>query len=324
MKVIHLGIIACLTGLISASQVLAVDPEAIVDAQNTVFGKHKARSSGAKGQCVVGTFTPSFDAGQLTKAVIFVKPVPVVARFSMGGGNPKVPDTNKAVVRGFSFRLDPDGPQPTTFLMVNAPVNFASTLDQMLGFFQARYPGPDGKPDPDKIKAFTQANPNTARQAAYITSRPLVASYAGVNYWATQVYTLMNASGVSRKVKFKAVPQAGELTLTDDEAKLKAPDFLTSELSDRLSKAPVAFDLVAILGEESDPSSDSTSLWVDENKRKTVILGTISVTALTKNETCDEGIFDPTILADGIAGPVDDPMFIPRQAAYAISLSRRQ
>lgn len=301
----------------------AAEPEQIVDALGTVFGKHKARASGAKGQCVSGMFTPTSEAKDLTKSVSFQKPVPVLGRFSMGGGNPKAPDNAKPLVRGFSFKLDPDGAAPTEFVMVNAPVNFAKTPAQMLGFLQARFPT-DGKQDPEKIKAFAAANPETTRQGAWLTSRPVPASYAGVNYWGINAYTMTNASGKAQLMKFKLVPTGGEAGLTDDEAKAKPADFLVAELADRIAKkSPTGFDVMAILGEAGDPTNDPTTMWRDEDKRKTVKLGTIAIAAIEKNEKCDSGFFDPTNLADGLAGPKDDPMFLPRQPAYAISLTRR-
>jgi len=302
----------------------AADPEKVVDALGTVFGKHMARASGAKGQCVKGMLTPTADAKTLTKSANFQSAVPVLGRFSMGGGNPKVSDATKPAVRGFAFKLDPDGKASSEFVMVNAPVNFAKTPEQMFGFLQARFPGADGKQDPEKIKAFATANPETTRQGAWLTSRPVPASYVGVNYWGIHAYTLTNAAGQAQVVKFKLVPTGGEAGLTDDEAKTKPADFLVAELTDRIAKkAPTAFDVMAIVGEPNDPTNDPTMAWPDEDKRKTVKLGTITITAIEKNETCDAGFFDPTNLADGIAGPKDDPMFLPRQPAYAISLTRR-
>lgn len=302
----------------------AAEPEQVVDALNTVFGKQKVRASHAKGQCVTGMFTPAADAKTLTKSAAFQKPVPVLARFSMGGGNPKIPDTTKAAVRGFAFRLDPNGNGTTEFVMVSAPVNFAKSPEQMLGFLQARFPGAEGKPDPEKIKAFAAANPETTRQGAWLNSKPVPASYVGVNYWGIHAYTLTNASGASQLVKFRLAPIGGEAGLSDDEAKARPADFLVAELTERLArKTPSGFDLFAILGEKGDPTGDPTMMWPDEEKRKTVKLGTITIGAVEKNETCDAGFFDPTNLADGIAGPKDDPMFLPRQPAYAISLTRR-
>jgi catalase len=154
--------------------------------------------------------------------------------------------------------------------------------------------------------------------------RPVPASYVGVSYWATHAYTATNATGNARKIKFRLVPTGGEAGLTDDEAKTKPADFLVVELSERIkAKRPAGFDVVAIVGEASDPTNDPTTMWRDEDKRKTIRLGTISITRVEANEMCDGGIFDPTNLADGIAGPKDDPMFLPRQPAYAISFGRR-
>jgi catalase len=309
---------------LSPSSAQMANPEKVVDALNTVFGKHKARASGAKGQCVAGTFTPTANARSLTKSLAFRKPTPVIGRFSLGGGNPKAPDATKALVRGFAFKIDPEGDGTTEFVMVNAPVNFAKSLDQMLGFLEARFPGADGKPDPEKIKAFAAANPETTRQGQWLASRAVPASYVGVSYWGIHGYTLTNAEGKAQLVKFKLVPAGGEAGLTDEEAKAKPVDFLVAELQERITKrTQTSFDLVVILGQAGDPTSDATVMWSDEEKRPTTKLGTITITKIEKNEVCDNGIFDPTILADGVAGPKDDPMFIPRQEGYAISLSRR-
>jgi catalase len=66
-----------------------------------------------------------------------------------------------------------------------------------------------------------------------------------------------------------------------------------------------------------------TATWPEEN-RKVVKLGTIAITALEPNPTCDAATFDPVVnLPDGVAGPGNDPMFAIRSPAYAISLSRR-
>lgn len=294
--------------------------EQIVDTLNAIFGKHKVRSSHAKGQCVKGTFKPTADAAGLTKSASLAKEVAVLGRFSIGGGNPKVPDATKAAVKGFAFRLDPDG-KSSDFAFLNAPVQFAKNPTQFLGFLQARLPGADGKPDPERIKAFAEANPETTAQGKWLMAKPVPASYAGVAYWGIHAFTLTNAQGASRIAKLKLVP-AAEAGLTDDEAKAKPADFLVAELTERLAKGPAAFDLVAILGEAGDPADNPTALWPEES-RKSVRLGTLAVAALEDNAKCDAGIFDPTLLADGIAGPKDDKLFEIRSPAYAISLSRR-
>ena len=298
--------------------------EAIVTTMRTLNGGQKVRPSGAKGQCYTGTFTPAAEARALTKSVAFDKPSRVVARFSVGSGNPKVMDGNKTVNRGFSFRIDEGGKGQTEFVMVNAPINFVKSPEQMLGFLQARLPGADGKPDAAKIKAFSDANPETTLQGKYLASRPVPGSWVGVSYWGIHNYTLVSSSGAKTLVKFRMVPTAGEIGLTDDEAKGKPADFLADEFKGRIeSKAPAGFEMMAIIGREGDEKTNATEQWMDEDKRPRVKLGTLTITAIEKNETCDSTIFDPLYLASGLEGPANDPLFAQRQPAYAISIGRR-
>jgi catalase len=300
------------------------DPQPIVDTMFTLAGKPKNRPSGAKGQCFTGVFEPSAEAKALSKAVIFTRTSKVVARFSVGGGNAKVADGARGPNRGFSFRIDEGGPGQTEFVMINAPINFVKTPAQMLAFLQVRLPGADGKPDADKIKAFTDANPETTLQGRYLASKPIPGSWVGVNYWGVHAYTLTNTAGASQVIKFKMVPTGGEVNLTDDEAKAKPPEYLVQDMTERLATAkPASFDMVAIMGRAGDKTDNATQLWDGEDTRPTVKLGTLKIAALEKNETCDGTIFAPTTLADGIAGPKDDPLFEIRTPAYAVSITNR-
>ncbi len=114
--------------------------ETIVETMRTLSGKQKARPSGAKGQCFTARFTPTAEAKNLTKSAAFSKESNAIVRFSVGSGNPKVADGNKAVNRGLALRIDPEGPGQSEFVMVNAPVNFVKSPEQMLAFLQARLP----------------------------------------------------------------------------------------------------------------------------------------------------------------------------------------
>ena len=299
------------------------DVQAIVEAQFAVSGNHKGvRASGAKGVCVKGAFTPSPEAPSLSKAPHFARTVPMTARFSMGGGNPNISDKTKPTTRGFAMEFeDPSGTM--VFYFVSAPVFSAKTPRQLLDFVTVRLPGPDGKPDAEKIKAFASANPETTRQAAWLNARPVPASFGGVDYWGVQAYTLTNAKGGATVARLKAVAGAGQLGLSDDELKAKPDSFYADELKERLGKGPVTFDFIAILGEPGDPTNDATAMWPEEN-RKTVKLGTIAITGLEANQVCDEKTSDPVLnLPEGVAGPANDPMFEIRSPAYAVSRTRR-
>jgi catalase len=300
------------------------DPQPIVDIMYLNAAKEKNRPSGAKGQCFAGTFEGAPEARGLSKAATFQGTKQVVARFSVGGGNPKVADGARGPNRGFSFRIDPGGVGQTEFVMINAPINFAKTPKQMLEFIQVRRPGADGKPDADRIKAWTDANPETTAQGRYLAAQPITASWVGLTYHGIHAYTLTNAAGANTIIKFRMVPTGGATPLTDDEAKARPADYLVKDMTDRFAAGqPTSFDMIAVMGRAGDHVNDVTKQWEGEDARPTVKLGTLRITALEKNETCDTQIFAPTILADGIAGPKDDPMFEIRTTAYAISITGR-
>jgi catalase len=301
----------------------AATPASIVDALKAVAGDPpKVRPSFAKGRCVHGTYVSSDRAGEITKSRSFTKPSRVLARFSVGGGNPKVADTNNLMLRGFSFRLGVDG-QRSDMLMESAPVHFARTLDQMLAFLKVRIPGPDGKPDMEKVKAFSAANPETLHQANYIAARPLPGSFAGTTYWGVHAFPATNVKGETRFIKFKLVPVGGDVTLSEDEAKAKSADFLHADLENRIAAGDVRFSVMALLDRPGDPTMDVTIRWPDEDSREVVRLGTIVITGVEANDACDASVFNPASLAEGIGDPPDE-IFAARCAAYTISLARRR
>jgi catalase len=301
----------------------AATPLLIVDALKAVAGNPpKVRASFAKGRCVRGTYTPSDRAAEITLSLSFTKPSRVLARFSVGGGNPGVAYTNNLVLRGFSFRLGDDDHR-SDILVESAPVHFARTLDQMLAFLKARIPGPDGKPDMEKVKTFSAANPETLHQANYISAHPLPGSFADTTYWGVHSFPATNLKGETRFIKFKVTPPGGDVTPTRHEGKAKSADFLHDDLKSRIAAGDVRFSVMALLDRPGDPVMDVTIRWPDEDRREMVRLGTIVITGVEPNELCDASIFNPASLAEGIGHPPDE-IFAARHAAYTISLAKRR
>ena len=296
------------------------DPEALVNALNAVFGKHDGvRAAHTNGICVKGSFSPSDEAASLSKAPQFTQGLarPVVGRFSMGGGIPDASNAQKDNARGLALHFDLGKGNTTDLVLLSAPVFLAKNPEDFLQLLQTV-----ATKDGDKIGAYFKAHPEGTLQGAWLNARPVPASYVGVTYYGVHTFTLTNAAGQKQSVKLKAVPAGGEAGLSDDEAKAKAPDFYKPELTGRLAKGPAQFTLTAVLGEPGDSLDDPTAVW-PEDKRKSVALGTIAITALESDAACDAGMFDPTNLADGIEGPKDDRVFAIRSPAYAVSLSRR-
>jgi catalase len=293
---------------------------AIVDALKAVAGHPlKVRASFAKGRCVRGAYVPSDRVGEITRSRSFTRPSRVLGRFSIGSGNPA--DTENLVLRGLSLRLG-DIHHRSDILAQSAPIHFAKTLDQMLAFLKARVPGPDGSPDMERVKAFSAANPETLHQATYIAAHP-PRSFAGTTYWGVHSFPVTNSAGETRFIKFKVTPVGAEATLTESEVTAKSASFLHDDLQHRVTSGDVRFSVMALLDRPGDPTMDVTIRWPDEDNREEVRLGTIVITGLEPDETCDASVFDPAILAEGIAHPPDE-IFAARSAAYAISLAKRR
>jgi len=321
---IAIGALVGLAGVVFAAVATRAQepprPDQLVDALNAVFGKHPGdRAAHTKGICLTGLFTPSVDAPSLSKAPQFAKPVPIVARFSLGGGNPQAPDNAQDNVRGLAIKFDLGNGASSDLVMISAPMFFAKTPALFLELLQTL-----GSGDKDKLNAFFAAHPEMTLQNAWLTSHPVPASYAGVNYFGVHAFTFTNAEGKATVIKYKAIPEAGELGLTQDEAKAKGPDFYAPELKERLAKGPVVLDLVAIPGQKGDPTNDPTLRWDDEDNRATAPLGRIAINATAPDATCNAFSFLPGNLADGIAGPTDDLVFAARSPAYVVSLIRRK
>ncbi len=319
-RLVAAAFVAALSAIPISHAYAEADAESLVNALNAVFGKHEGvRAAHTNGICVKGNFVPTAEAASLTKAPHFNSktPVGVIGRFSMGGGDPDASNAQKDNVRGIALHFDLGKENTTDLLMISAPVFVAKSPDQFLKLLTTV-----ATKDKEKIGAYFKDNPNSTRQAEWLNARPVPASYGTVNYWGIHAFTFTNAEGKKQIFKYKALPVGGEVGLSDDEAKAKDADFYRPELKDRLAKGPVQFTLTAILGEAGDPLDDPTALW-PEDKRKSVTLGTISITDLEDPKTCDAGIFDPTNVVDGIEGPATDTIFPMRSQAYAVSLSRR-
>lgn len=303
-------------------RVTAATPASIVEAMKaTADASPKARASFAKGRCVRGTYIPSDMAEEITKSRSFTRPSRVLARFSVDGFDARKSDAGSLALRGFSFRLG-DAHHRSDILTQSAPVHYARTVRQMLAFLKVRIPGPDGTPNLEKVKAFSAANPETLHQADYIAAHPLPPSFADTTYWAVHAFPTTNSNAETQFIKFKVAPVASKDTPSKGQDGTKSADVLHDNLERRIAAGDLRFSLMALLGRRDDPILDVTTRWPDEDSREAVRLGTIVITAIEANETCDASVFDPANLAEGIGYPPDE-IFAARRAAYAISLAQR-
>jgi len=301
-----------------------VDPSRMVDAFERAGGKFEGfRRSGAKGVCAAGEFVGSEQGRALSVSSAFSgKPVPVTVRYSVGGGNPKAPD-NARSQRNMALQFDLPGGETWQMGNISAPVFGAATPEQLLGRLESSTPDPETKrPNPEKVKAFADANPEVLLQGKYYASQPVPAGFDKVNYWGVHAFAFVDASGKKQFGKWIFEPVGGTQSLSDDEAKAKGGDFLFDELRQRVAAGGVAFDFNLQLAEPGD-KLDSAVTPLPEDRKK-VNLGRLTVKSVSADSTgsCVTVTYNPLVLPKGVE-PSADPMLAARAAPYAVSLGRR-
>jgi catalase len=250
------------------------------------------------------------------------QPVPVVARFSLAGGNPHAPDAERSP-RGMAleFRLPNGSLQHMT--MINTPMFFAAMPRTFLDKMLALKPDPaTGKPDPEAVKAFAASHPDNRGQASFLATNNPPASYANSAYFGIHTFKFINGGGKTTLVRWRFVPQDGEKQLSSSEMTSEPADFLEKALIERTRKGPARWDMLLTIGEPGDPQNDPTILWPKERKELKVGTLTISSAMNQTGAACENINYDPLVMADGIA-PTDDPILLFRSSSYAVSFAKR-
>jgi catalase len=296
----------------------------VVTALEATFGAHPGeRRNHIKGTCAVGEFVGNVDAAAYTRSALFSgKPVPVIARFSLAGGNSKVPDTAKNA-RGMALEFQlPDG-QRQHMTMLNAPVFGAVSPQSFLDMIVAVKPDPaTGKPDPERVAAYKASHPDNLAQAQFLDRNNPPVSYANSAFFGIHTFKFVSKDDRTTLVRWQFVPQDGEKRLSDAEMKTAGANFLEDALIGRVAKSPARWDMVVTIGEAGDPENNPTLAWPEG--RKQVKVGTLTIKSAMpqKGAECERINYDPLVMADGI-GPTDDPVLRFRSPAYAASFAKR-
>ena len=296
--------------------------EQLVDAFNGVFGVHPGmRANHPKGVVLEGTFSPAASAASVSKAAHLQQkkaPIPVTVRFSAGSGQPTVPDTNQ-MPRGMAVKFSlPDGSK--TDLVVLSFNGFpVATAEEFRDFLLAvAASGPDA-PKPTAIEKFLAAHP--AAKNFVESPKPQPVSYATLPYFGINAFKFTNAKGAVTFGRYQLRPVAGEHYLTQEQLATMEPDYLSTEIRERVRRGPAKFTLLLQVAEKDDKVDDPSIAWPDS--RKQIELGTIIITkAVADSHTAEKKLlFMPGALVPGIEAA--DPMIAARSASYVVSLSRR-
>jgi catalase len=278
----------------------------------------------ARGVMCSGTFTPSPEAANLTRAAHAARPsTPVTVRFSLSAGIPTAADNDPqaASPQGMAVRFHL-GDHVHTDIIAHSHNGFpVRNGEDFLEFIRAVVASGPNAPNPPPIVAFLAAHP--AAKAFVEAPKPIPTSYARQTYFAITAFKFTNAAGQRRFGRFRFHPEAGTEFLSPGEAVEKTADFLASELSARLAAGSVGFQVLVQLAEAGDTVNDSTVLWPET--RPSVDFGT-----LVLKERVDElapelrkMIFDPLPRVDGIDS-AGDPLTAARSDLYLLSGRRRR
>jgi catalase len=154
-----------------------------------------------------------------------------------------------------------------------------------------------------------------------IATAPAPDSFATGEYHGLNAYYAIDAQGVRRAFRYQWHPTSERMPLTEDDNRVLPPQYLISEMKNRVGRAPVAWDLVFQLADPDDPTDDMTKVW--PQSRPQVQIGQLVIDRVHEDqEQVDESVFDPINVPPGIEIS-DDPILRFRSEVYRESKARR-
>jgi catalase len=280
------------------------------------------RPAHAKGLMCAGTFSPSRQAAELTRAPHAGRPsTPVTVRYSDSTGLPTIPDNDPARSgpRGIAVRFHLADHVHTDIVAHSTNGFPVHTGEEFLEFLRAAAAAGAGKPE--AMRSFLAAHPNARRFVE--TPKPIPTSFTREAFFAVTSFKFTNAQGVSRHGRFRIRPEAGTEYLSNEQAAAKSPNFLFDEIGPRLARGPARLGVFVQLAGDGDDVTDASVPWPES--RPEIPFGTITLTARVDDQEPERRkiIFDPIPRVDGI-DPSGDPLSEVRSEIYLLSGRRRR
>jgi catalase len=295
-----------------------------LQAFDDLFGLHPGfRPVHAKGILLSGSFSPSANSRELTKAPHISRPIRVAVRFSDFAGVPTVPDYDSegASPRGIAIRFYLEDHVHTDIIAHSVDGFPTRTTEEFVQFLRAIHASGAGAPKPTPIESFLSSRP--AALAFVQAPKPIPTSFAKESYYSVSAYKFTNTAGVSKFGRYRVVPQDGNEYLEPSAAAKRSANFLFDEIKDRVARGTAKMRVVVQLASDGDVVDDSTVHWSDQ--RPLLEFGTIELNGLVPEGDVAQRqiIFDPIPRVDGIE-PSGDPLLDPRASLYLVSGHRRR
>src|SRR5437016_3578519 len=237
-------------------------PARFVDGFEQVNGVHSGfRRNHAKGVGVSGFFESNGNGVRLSGAIVFQPGrVPVLGRFSLGGGQPYAADTPDAV-RGLGLQFSLPNGELWRTAMIHLPVFPFRTPEAFYEQMIASKPDPStGKPDPAKMKEFVARHPETVQALTVIKAQPISSGFDNSTFHGLNSFRFINSAGDSIPVRWLMTPlQPFEAASTGSAPQGK--NFLFDALIAAIHRQPLQWRLIVIIGQPDDPTNDASIVW---------------------------------------------------------------
>jgi catalase len=293
-------------------------PVKIVDALAPPGGPSLGhRRNHAKGICFTGVFEANGAGTALSKAAVFASgSYPVLGRFNLATTDANASDATVRV-RGMGLQISTPAGEVWRSAMITAPFFAVSTPQGFYDLLRA-----SGSKDPTAMKSFIGAHPEFLNFVKWATTAPWTSSYAEDRFNSLDSFIFTDASGNADAVRWSLIPTAQPVAISPADLAKRGPNYLETEIADRVGKAPQSWNLVVTVANPGDPTDDPTKAWPPDRRQVTV--GTLIAQQVEPEADgpCRDINFDPTVLPVGMTTS-DDPFPAARSAAYAVSYDRR-
>jgi catalase len=294
-----------------------LDGAAAVEVITASFGHHpRRRALHAKGIWCRGTFRATPEAAALSRAAhLQGDEIPVLARVSNGGGNPKVPDYAPDV-RGLAVKFELPGGEATDLVSQSAPHFISRTPEEFLDLLRAQ----SGRAGAVKLPLYLARNPRAWRSLPEnLGALKPIDGFDRCRYYSIHAFGWVSAEGTKTHVRCDWQPVKGEQRIGLRKARARGRDYLFESLPESL---PARWTLDAQIADPQDNVDDPSERWPSSRRR--IDAGALELTEIVEDPEAGGEIvvFDAVRVIDGIE-LTGDPVLNFRPLAYSESAGRR-
>ena len=279
------------------------------------------RRAHARGIVCRGYFTATPEVAALTTAEHMQGDrIETVVRLSNSASSPYAGDRKTVLGLGVRFELPSGGHASWAALTIDrAPFRVPDDFIELQG---ATRRGRHGRPNPLRLGAHIVTHIRSLPGMLAALTHPSSPSFANGLFNGLNAYFLVDDAGRRQAFRYRWIPsEDGKAALTEEQDRTYPPQYLLSELENRLSMAPVSWTLVFQMAEPGDVTDDVTKVW--PRKRRQITAGRLVIERPHEDQAlADDLVFDPTKVPPGIELS-DDPILHFRSGAYTESHRRR-